>query len=933
MSESDSEATNTNQTLMNFSGEFAAQLAEFLRQVNAQPKTQNQPPPPPPSTQPESLGEVHVQSKLNGDNYSVWTTLMKRAIGAKGLSSHINGVTDPPAISDAGYPKWEQRDNCCFNWIINNIEANLINEVSQYATARDLWEGLAITYGSGTDPFQVSDLHRQAYNMKQGSMSLESLWNKFQDIWMSIDEKDPNPMDTPSTIEKYNKITQRHRLYQFLWALDERYDTIKREILNKDPLPTVRSAYGLVRRESANERVLKPSGDSRETGIGVGLAAIDRSRPPPPPKSSTNSDKSRLTCSHCGGKKHTVDTCFHLHGFPDWWEDIKKNRQNRTRSNGSRATAAAVVGDRATNTNKAVGSIGNSKSMVNAGQTDGEGGDEKKATASVAVARAWSEGNQAPPVTIIGDTTSAAGVESEKPTEIGVGEGMEAAEVRVNGGYYTPNFLKFEKTPHHSSKSHFKPHSTNPTRNYPINFDISKKNPSSFKQSQISPKISKNSKSNPNKSDDLLFQPTIPCQNSFKALAFTSSTTVEKKENQWIFDCGATDTISFDPKDFLHISEPTKTYVQTAGGDLARVEGAGTINISPTLRLSNCLFVPTFSHKLLSVSHVTKELNCKLLMQPRFCMLQDTKTGTIVGRGTERSGLYYVDEIAQQSMALLAHEPTTRKAWLLHRRLGHPSIGYLKLMFPKLASSLNSLDCETCHLAKSHRHSFKLNNTRVPTPFSLIHSDVWGPAPIHGGQGLRYFLLFIDDFSRMTWVYFLKNKSEVFDKFTQFYKMVQTQYKQCIQVLRSDNGGEYINANMKTFFVEKGLIHQTSCAYTPEQNGVAERKNRYILEITRALLIESKIPTSFWPEAIATSVYLMNRLPRESSILKLPSIRLSTMKPYKNQPISPLNPKSLVARYSSIFQSMTAPNSLLVPLNVYFLGMVLIRKGTGAMIR
>ncbi|XP_042008940.1 uncharacterized protein LOC121757464 [Salvia splendens] len=261
MSESDSEATNTNQPLMNFPGEFTAQLAEFLRKINIPPKTQEQPPPPP-SNQPESLGEIHVQTKLNGDNYSLWTTLMKWAIGGKGLSSHINRVTGSLPIDDPSYPKWEQRDHCCFNWIINNIEANLVSEVSQYATTRDLWEGLAITYGSGTDPFQVSDLHIQAYNMKQGSMSLESLWNKFQDLWISIDEMDPNPMDTPTTIEKYNKITQRHRLYQFLWALDDRYDTIKREILNKDSLPTVRSAYGLVRRESANERVPKPHGDS-----------------------------------------------------------------------------------------------------------------------------------------------------------------------------------------------------------------------------------------------------------------------------------------------------------------------------------------------------------------------------------------------------------------------------------------------------------------------------------------------------------------------------------------------------------------------------------------------------------------------------------------------------------------------------------------------
>lgn len=119
--------------------------------------------------------------------------------------------------------------------------------------------------------------------------------------------------------------------------------------------------------------------------------------------------------------------------------------------------------------------------------------------------------------------------------------------------------------------------------------------------------------------------------------------------------------------------------------------------------------------------------------------------------------------------------------------------------------------------------------------FSLRHSDVWGPAPVTSDNGFRYFLLFVDDCSRMTWVYFLKSKSEVFEKFTHFYNLVQTQYKKSIQILRSDNGGEYVNSKMQNFFSKKGLVHQTTCPYTPEQNGVAERKNRILLEMTRAL--------------------------------------------------------------------------------------------------
>ena len=91
----------------------------------------------------------------------------------------------------------------------------------------------------------------------------------------------------------------------------------------------------------------------------------------------------------------------------------------------------------------------------------------------------------------------------------------------------------------------------------------------------------------------------------------------------------------------------------------------------------------------------------------------------------------------------------------------------------------------------------------------------------------------------MTWIYFLKNKSEVLDRFSIFYAMIQTQFQKNIQIFRSDNGGEFVNTHMKLFLQSKGIIHQTTCPHTPEQNGVTERKNRILLEMIRALLIES----------------------------------------------------------------------------------------------
>ncbi|KAH6764228.1 hypothetical protein C2S51_015477 [Perilla frutescens var. frutescens] len=138
------------------------------------------------------------------------------------------------------------------------------------------------------------------------------------------------------------------------------------------------------------------------------------------------------------------------------------------------------------------------------------------------------------------------------------------------------------------------------------------------------------------------------------------------KNLSWIFDCGATDTRTYEASDICELSKPTKTHVQTTSREITPVMGAGTVVISPTLRISNCLYVPALSHKLLSISHVTKELNCTVLMHPTFWLLQDIRTEAIIRRGTEHRGLYYVDEITQKGMVMLATGTASQATWLWH---------------------------------------------------------------------------------------------------------------------------------------------------------------------------------------------------------------------------------------------------------------------------
>ena len=122
----------------------------------------------------------------------------------------------------------------------------------------------------------------------------------------------------------------------------------------------------------------------------------------------------------------------------------------------------------------------------------------------------------------------------------------------------------------------------------------------------------------------------------------------------------------------------------------------------------------------------------------------------------------------------------------------------------------------------------------------------------------------------MTWVVLLKNKSDICSAFQKFHRMVLTQYNKQIQVLRSDNGKEYVNADLQTFLTAHGIIHQTTCPYTPQQNGVAERKNRHLLNVVRALLLEAHTPLSYWGEALVSAVYLINRVPSRTVEFQTP---------------------------------------------------------------
>jgi len=159
---------------------------------------------------------------------------------------------------------------------------------------------------------------------------------------------------------------------------------------------------------------------------------------------------------------------------------------------------------------------------------------------------------------------------------------------------------------------------------------------------------------------------------------------------------------------------------------------------------------------------------------------------------------------------------------------------------------------------------------RAESKLQLVHTDVCGPMNTELINGSRYFILFIDDFSRFCWVYFMKQKSEVADIFGTFKKLVENQCEKKIKVIKSDNGTEYTSGKFEELCIDARIEHQFTVVYTPQQNGVSERKNKTIMEMVRCMLYEKKLPKQFWAETVNTTTYLLNRLPTRALKIKTP---------------------------------------------------------------
>ncbi|KAJ0509687.1 putative RNA-directed DNA polymerase [Helianthus annuus] len=299
----------------------------------------------------------------------------------------------------------------------------------------------------------------------------------------------------------------------------------------------------------------------------------------------------------------------------------------------------------------------------------------------------------------------------------------------------------------------------------------------------------------------------------------------------WIVDSGASQHMVNDDKDMFDTVDVSEFDIKVGhpNGTNVKVLKIGSVKLMNNVVLKDVFYVPGYHVNLLSVHRLAKDNNIEVVFNEDSCVLQDSKSRKILVTG-------------------------------------HPSDQVLAVLKDKFdVKSVEHGPCDVCHRAKQVRVPFPLSEHKTKSLGELIHLDLWGPYKVTSYEGFKYFLTIVDDFSRTVWCYLLTSKTEVFDNLCNFYELILTQFEKKIKIIRSDNGTEFVNNQMNLFCKNKGILHQTSCAYTPQQNGVVERKHRHLLNTARALMFQGNLPLNYWSDCVLTAVYLINRLP--SSVL------------------------------------------------------------------
>nr|KAJ0222838.1 hypothetical protein LSAT_V11C200051890 [Lactuca sativa] len=343
------------------------------------------------------------------------------------------------------------------------------------------------------------------------------------------------------------------------------------------------------------------------------------------------------------------------------------------------------------------------------------------------------------------------------------------------------------------------------------------------------------------------------------------------KSKVWYLDNGASNHMTGEEEKFREIDKTIKGYVRFGDGSKVRIEGKGAIlflckNGEQRL-LQEVYYIPSLCSNIISLGQLA-EGGDKILMHGAFLWIHD-RTGRLLMKVTRSANRLYKIALNEIEGKCLLGSEENERSWLWHNRLGHVNFTSLRHMsetnmvrgLPCIRAPLSP--CEGCLVGKQTRTSQPTEaNFRATRRLELVHGDLCGPITPVTPSGKRYFLLLVDDFTRVMWIHLMNTKDETLGVFKRFRALVENETGDKIKTFRTDRGGEFVSRDFSNYCEETGLNRHYTAPYTPppQQNGVVERRNRTVIQMVRTILKFKRVPETLWGEAARHAVYVLNRV-------------------------------------------------------------------------
>jgi len=342
------------------------------------------------------------------------------------------------------------------------------------------------------------------------------------------------------------------------------------------------------------------------------------------------------------------------------------------------------------------------------------------------------------------------------------------------------------------------------------------------------------------------------------------------QSTDWWVDTGANIHVCADLSLFSSYQATGRGSVLMGNGASASVLGVGTVDLKFTsgriVQLKNVQHVPAIKKNLVSGSLLCRE-GFKLVFESNKVVV--TKYGLFVGKGYECGGLFRLSLADFCNKVVNNIHSSVNESEVWHSRLCHISFGVMsrlaKLNLIPTFTLAKGSKCHSCVQAKQPRKPHKAAEERHLAPLELIHSDLCEMNGVLTKGGKKYFMTLIDDSTRFCYVYLLNTKDEALHYFKIYKAEVENQLEKKIKRVRSDRGGEYFSNEFDSFCAEHGIIHERTPPYSPQSNGVAERKNRTLTDLVNAMLDTSGLSKAWWGEAILTACHVLNKVPTKDN--------------------------------------------------------------------